>query len=163
MRIAKRPPRRPRVSFGSAARRHGSRVARQSADQADRRLFLQLSSSAVIVAMAVMVSGIGGSVRDGMVETLERTTGLEEVNAALTELMEDVPVLGRIFSEEGAVQVFGEENLPEEGAAAEESEGTYSLEPLPAESNGSGPHGEAEEGASQTTSAADEFAGGPLP
>ncbi len=76
------------------------------ADDVDRRLFLQLSSSAVIVAIAVLVSIVGGGIRDGMISTIEKTANLEEVNAALTSMMESVPVIGNLFSDEGAVQVF---------------------------------------------------------
>ena len=101
MKIAKRPRRSLAVSRGLRRRQ-----ARATADEVDRRLFLQLSTSAVIVAIAVLVSVAGGGIQEGMINTIEKNTGLEEVNAALTSMMESVPVIGNLFSGEGAVQVF---------------------------------------------------------
>ncbi len=105
MKIAKRP--RKSISISRGPRR---RAARATAEEVDRRLFLQLSSSAVIVAIAVLVSVAGGGIRDGMINTIEKNTSLEEVNAALTSMMESVPVIGNLFSQEGAVQVFSSGN-----------------------------------------------------
>ena len=105
MKIAKRPRRSLAVSRGLRRRQ-----ARATADEVDRRLFLQLSTSAVIVAIAVLVSVAGGGIQEGMINTIEKNTGLEEVNAALTSMMESVPVIGNLFSGEGAVQVFSSGN-----------------------------------------------------
>ena len=93
MKIAKRPRRSLAVSRGLRRRQ-----ARATADEVDRRLFLQLSTSAVIVAIAVLVSVAGGGIQEGMINTIEKNTGLEEVNAALTSMMESVPVIGNLFS-----------------------------------------------------------------
>lgn len=96
---------RPRVR---SVRRSSGPPRRDAGSQMDRRLFLQLASSALIVSIAVLVSTVGGGVQDGMVQTLEKTANLADLNSTLQSSVSSIPVIGKLFDgEETAVEVFG--------------------------------------------------------
>ena len=104
MRITSRNS-RPKVR---PVRRSSSPARRDMGSQGDKRLFLQLASSALIVSMAVLVTMVGGGVQDGMIATLERTTNLSDINDTLQSSAASIPVIGKLFNgEETAVEVFG--------------------------------------------------------
>ena len=130
MRIAKHSGKRLRP-LRAAPRARRKRPVHSAVDAADRRLFLQLASSAVMVALAVMVSVVGGELSDSMVAAIESTTNLEEVNAVLSSTVKRIPVFGQLFSEDGAIEVFGSSKSSETGASPSQSFVLTPLEPQP--------------------------------
>ncbi|NLT58443.1 MAG: M23 family metallopeptidase [Clostridiales bacterium] len=105
MRITTQRSKRPRAARTYAPRR--TAVRRDTGERMDRRLFLQLSTSAVIICLAVLVSMVGGGVKDGMISSLERTSNLSDINETLQQKVSAIPVIGRLFDEEKPIEVFG--------------------------------------------------------
>ncbi|HWP80529.1 MAG TPA: M23 family metallopeptidase [Candidatus Acidoferrum sp.] len=127
MRVASRKGRRLiSVPSGSPRNRKPRRMPDRNMPDSDRRLFIQLCVSAVLVALAVIVGVTGGGIRDGFVTMIERSADLSQVNEALSDFSVKVPVLSSLF-EEGITPVFkgllGGADEPEDEGETEDAVG----------------------------------------
>lgn len=137
MRVASRKGHRVAPTSGSQRGRKPRRMPDKNIPDSDRRLFIQLCVSAVLVALAVIIGVTGGKVKDGFVAMIERSADLSQVNEVLSDFSDKVPVISSLF-EEGITPVFkgllggpDEPKEEEEAAVPEGGDGytTYVTKP----------------------------------
>ncbi len=123
MRIASRKGKR--VATPKSARRRPTAKRRDPFEpEGDKRLFAQLTASAVLVAVAVVVSMTEGGMRDGLTEMLHGSADLSAVNSMVEEFSQDIPVLSTIFGEDTeGTEVFSETPVTEGAATVNTDDG----------------------------------------